>query len=187
MTGLEIAAMGAMAVGSAVSAVSQISSGYAQRDALDYNARVAEMHAAAAEQSAALEEETTRKRVSRVQGTVRARAAAAGLDIGEGSPLDVLAENAAEGELEALTARYSGAVEASRARSQANLSRYQGKQAVMGGWMGAGAQLLQSAGSAYKLYAGGTGSKGGDFFSSLPSSAKSAYGNMSRARPWGDL
>lgn len=150
-TGLEIAALGVMAAGAAVSAASSIASGYQQKQAHDYNARVAEMHATASEDAARLEEESSRIRTKRLQGTVRARAGASGLSIADGSPLEVLAANASEGEFEALLARYGGAVEASRARSSAQMSRHQGRQAVIGGWMGAGAQLLQSAGGAYRI------------------------------------
>lgn len=166
-TGLEIPAMVAFGVGSAVSAVGSVVSGYAQRQALDYNARVAELHADAAERSSDLEAEGIRKRTMRVQGAVRARAAGAGLDVSSGSPLDILAENASEGELDALVARYSGAVEASRARSQATLSRFQGSQAVTSGWIGAGAELLRSAGSAYRLYGPFGRSGGGELTDSL--------------------
>lgn len=158
-TGLEVAGLALAGVGAAVSAVSSIAGGYAQRDAADYNARVAEMQAVSAEQAAAREEQNARLRLARTQGTVRARAAGAGLDIAQGSPLEILAENAREGELDALTARYSGQVEASRARSTAALERTRGQNAVTAGWMGAGAQLLTAAGSAYKLYgpvSGGT-------------------------------
>lgn len=154
MTGLEIAALGALAVGTAVSAASSISQGIQAREMGDYNARVAEVDALHAADAGRAEAEASRKRTARLQGAVRARAAASGLDIGEGSPLEVLYFNAGEGELEALFAEHAGATAASRYRSQAAVYRARGRQAATAGYMGAASQVLSAAGSAYKLYGG---------------------------------
>lgn len=162
MTGLEVAALAAVAIGTAVSAVSSISQGIAAREMGDYNARVAEVDAQSAEASSRAEAEASRKRTARLQGAVRARAAASGLDLGEGSPLEVLYANASEGELEALSIEHSGATAASRYRSQGAVARARGRQAETSGYLSAASQVLSSAVSAYKLYGGaGTTDTGG--------------------------
>jgi len=176
--GIETIALVGLAAGAAVSAMGSIQQGYATKQQADYNASVAEQNAAAIRQAAALDEDTSRKKSGRIQGAVRARAAASGVDLG-GSPLDVLADNASEAELEALTIRYRGDVEAGRQESEARLSRARGKNAVTQGWIGAGAALLQGATSAYNIYkpGAGTGGAGG-----IPDLAPT----ISRYRPWGD-
>ena len=71
---------------------------------------------------------------------------------------DLLAENAAQGELDALTIRYGGQVRADNLRraaansasalnSQAALYQFEGQQRKFAGYVGAGTTLLQAAGS----------------------------------------
>jgi len=66
----------------------------------------------------------------------------------EGSPLLVMEDTAATGELDALTIRYGGDVAAARSRSSANLSRMQGRAAQVGSYFTAGSTLLSGASSA---------------------------------------
>lgn len=159
MTGIETIALVGMAAGAAMSAVGSIQQGYAQKQVNQFNAQVAENNAASARAAAALDEANVRRRNEAIQGSVRARAAAATGDLG-GSPLDLLASNASEAELEALTARYSGEVAAGRQESQAQLDQMLGKQAVMRGYAGAAETLLSTASRAYTQY-GGKGAGGG--------------------------
>lgn len=177
MTGLETIALAGLVGSTGLSALGAIQQGYATRDQMEYNATVADQNAAAARSAAALDEDTSRKKSSRILGTIRARAAASGVELG-GSPLDVLADSASEAELEALTIRYRGETEARRQESEARLARARGKSAVSQGWIGAGAQLLQGAASAYKIYQPVGGASSGGIPDLSPTSSK--------YRPWGD-
>ncbi len=84
-------------------------------------------------------EEADRKRrdVRRLLGLGRANIGGSGLQV-EGSPLEVLADNAAEGELDALTAKSIKDREAADLRSQAS-------GAIFSGFIGAGSALLEPA------------------------------------------
>lgn len=80
--------------------------------ALAHNAAsVSEYHAQDAERRGAAEEESRRRKTALAIGAQQARFAAQGSDL-SGSPLDVLGDTAALGELEALTLRYQGEREA---------------------------------------------------------------------------
>jgi len=150
MTGLEIAFAGMAVAGAAMSAMGvmqqqqsaarqqmsvarqqqqQATSFQYQAAELDYNAAAADRDAKQARVAAALKMGQLAKAGERQQGTVRARAAASGLSISEGSPLELLAENASQIELDQLAAQYEGDVGAKRFESEATLSRYRAGQA----------------------------------------------------------
>lgn len=165
--GIETLAAIGLGLSAGVSAIGAIQQGQQQKQISEYNARVAEQNAAAAKAQAALDEENIRVRTRAIQGTVRARAGAAGVDLG-GSPLDLLASNASEAELEALAARYAGETAASRYTSQAALERAMGKTAETRGYFGAAANLLSAAGSAYKAYGPFTAAGGPSLSTTVP-------------------
>lgn len=128
----------------ALSAVGMVQQGQAQAQASRYNAQIAEQNAVQARQKAAFDEQMRREQLERVQGAARAAIGKSGSDF-SGSALDVMAQNAAAAELDALAIRYGGEVRAAGAESQARLDRFQGDQARTGGYFGAGARLLQGA------------------------------------------
>lgn len=158
----------ATVVGSALSAYGQIQSGRAAAQAADYNATVqrnqaiatqqeGELRAQQEQQQAAADERIARDRFRRLQATARSSLGVSG-QTGEGSATDLLAENAAQGELDALTIRYGGQVRADNLRraaansasalnSQAALYQFEGQQRQFQGYVGAGTTLLQAAGS----------------------------------------
>ena len=155
-------------IGSAgIGALGEIQQGYATKQLAEYNASVAEANATAARQQAALDEDTSRRKSSLVMGQIRARAAANSGDV-NGSALDVLAESAGEAELEALVLRYGGEVKARTSESEAQLLRQRGKDAVLGGYIGAGTKLLTAAATVAGLYYGGAAKAG----SAIPNLSK---------------
>jgi hypothetical protein len=175
VTGIETIALASMAASAGIGAIGEIQQGYAAKQQAEYNASVAEANAAAARQQAALDESTSRKKSSMLLGTIRARAAANTGDV-EGSALDVLADSAAEAELEALVLRYGGEVKARQSESEARLLRQRGKDAVWGGYIGAGTKLLTAAAYGAKAY--GAPSAGGSAVPTLSSRvpARNAFG-----------
>jgi hypothetical protein len=145
MSGLEailpIVSAVAGLVGTVVSVAGAIGQSQSQGQQYDYNAQVAEANAQAARQSAAFEEERTRERARRLQGSQRAAYAKAGVQM-VGSPLEVLDETAIEAELDAQAIRYGGAVRAGQELSQAEIDRRRGREARGGGYVSAGATIL---------------------------------------------
>ena len=140
MTGVEVA----LIAGAVVSAAGAISAGQAQKSAAKYNAALAEEEGRAARAKAAFDEDRHRDQVERLQSSARALLGGRGIDI-EGSPLLALADNAMEGELDALAIRYGGDVAEMRARAEAASQRFSGKQAVTASYFKAGSSLLTGA------------------------------------------
>jgi len=117
----------------------------------EYNARVEERRAEQTKRVADLEEARQRNRVAKVLASQRAAIAASGLDL-EGSPLLVMEETAAEGELDALLIRHSGSVQEAQALSQAAADRMAGRAAKARGATRAVSTLLTGVGTLARHY-----------------------------------
>jgi len=113
----------------------------AQNRAIEYNvgrtqenARIEGYRADNAISRGGIEERKVRRRLSATLGSQRATFGASGVVVDEGSPLDVLAHTAQEGEQDALTVRHNAAVEAWGHQVQAqnfqNQAQLQGLQTV---------------------------------------------------------
>lgn len=152
--------------GTALGAIGQIQQGNAAAEAGRYNAKVAEMNAVMSERRAkdavergAREEQRKRTEVAALKGKQVAAMAANGVDLGFGSPLDLIVDTAALGELDALTIRknsaneaYDHRVQAVNGRSDATLSRMNADAAQTGGYLNAAGTLLGGAATAYTNY-----------------------------------
>lgn len=143
----------AIAAGTAISAYGSYASGRAQKKQAEANAQIAEADAKAAEQKAKYDEDLHRQRVRKILSSQRAAIGSSGVSV-EGSPLLALEETAREGELDALAIRYGGDVSASRSRSEAALSRQEGRSAQRAGYIQAGSTLLTGGARAYGAYKG---------------------------------
>ena len=150
VTWLAIGTMTALA-GTAMSAVGQIQQGKEQQKWSEYNAAVAERDAKAAKAAAGHEASQKRKETERLLGRQRALYGKSGVTM-EGSPLELMSETAAEGELDALMIERTGAVGAQRYGEEATLSRMKGASASRAGYWGAGTTLLTGAGQAASSY-----------------------------------
>ena len=128
MSGMEL-----MMLGSAVGAIGQMEAASAQAEAMEYNAQLAENQAAA-------EAARIRGEGKRDIGRIRANIGKAGVT-SEGTPLLVLSESAANVELDALNAMWSGEQAAEVKRMEARATRTAGA-------FGAGASLLSGVGQA---------------------------------------
>lgn len=172
-------ALALSAGGSAVNAVGQVKAGKAAKKAgeleqaasesaagiSDYNAHVAELQAADAVTRGQLEEQRYRTQVRGIVAGQRAGLAGANVDVNSGSALDVAADAATLGELDALTIRTNAArqawgfqVQAVDDRNRAKVTRQTGvaqaaagrereaasKVAAVGTILGGGYSLIEA-------------------------------------------
>lgn len=116
--------LGAVSVGSALGVGGALMSAVGALQAGANADRVGQYNAAAAQQQAAADEATQRRRANALLGQARANAGASGIEL-SGSPLEVIANSAAEAELDALNIRYGGQVRAERSRIEGSVARSQ--------------------------------------------------------------
>jgi len=155
----------ALAIGSTiVGGIGSIYQANAASEAQKYNAKVAEMNATLSDRRAkdaiergAIEEQRKRQQVAQIRGQQTAAAAANGVDISFGSPLDTIVDTAVLGEMDALTIRsnayresYDYQVQAVNQRAQAQLSNYNAETTKTAGYLDAFGTILGGVGKAYK-------------------------------------
>lgn len=153
--------VGLIVGGAATSAVGQKKAGTAAKkagamtgDLMDYNAQIADLQAADALERGALSEEHYREMVRGVIGQQRAGFAAQGVDVASGSALDVQADAAQLGELDALQIRQNAMreawgykVQAYDLRARGEIARKTGQaQASAANW-GAAGTLIGAGGN----------------------------------------
>jgi len=136
---LALIGLGVSGAGTALSAVSQYRAGQAQEEAYKYNAGVAE-------QKGIYEETQSRDKLRKLLSSQKALYAKAGVDMTSGSPLLLMADTAAQGEMEALNIRKGY-------QSEAKMNRYYGNQAKKAGNIKAGSTFLSGLGSVGTQYA----------------------------------
>lgn len=156
-TGLEIAAIAALAGGTILQATGQIQAGNAA--AKQGKAERAQAEQAAIQQQAAAQRKSIESRREAVLAASRLRALGAASGGGGGDPGLVKLESdiAGEGEYRALMNLYEGDENARVLKDQGAMAQYQGRQAKKAGQIGAASGILQSAGSMFMKYGGGTG------------------------------
>lgn len=124
-----------------------------------YNAQVAEAQGIQAQNEAWAEEQALRRQQKQLLATQEATYAASGVSL-EGSPLTVMADTAAQQELDALTVRYRGTAARKAAQAQAALTSWSGQtQASLtrtSGYLSSGSTLLSGASKAYGTYSSST-------------------------------
>lgn len=106
-----------------------------------YNAKKAKRAAAVSRDQAAAAMIRQDKEARKAMGAMRAAYGAAGVTV-EGSPLEVLAESAANAELDRLTIKYRGELAAQGYESDAALSKFEGKSALTGSLFKAAGTIL---------------------------------------------
>jgi hypothetical protein len=136
-------------IGTTVAAYGQYQAGQAQEATANYNAKLAENEAKAKEQQAHVESLQMQKQKERLAASQRAGFAKGGSVITEGTPLLLMAEQAGQAELDILNNQRNRAMESTALRSEATLSKFQGKQAAKASNISAGTTLLQGAGDMY--------------------------------------
>lgn len=141
------AAVSMVALGTGVSAYGKIRAGNEAKKIADRNAGIADWQATDALDRGKVEEGRQRKQTERVIGAQRAGFGMQGVDVNRGSALDVQADAAYLGELDALTIRNNAAKEAWGYTVQASNLRAQGRNAQREGTFGAFNTILGSSSS----------------------------------------
>lgn len=129
-------------IGTVASSLGQMQQGNAQAQASLYNAQVAQNNATQARYAADVEAQKEGERTRRLLSTQKALLSKSGVDL-EGSPLLVLEETAALGDVNQQFARYEGDVKAKGYEAQAELDRYQARMAKSSAATSAGTSLLR--------------------------------------------
>lgn len=142
-----------MVAGAALSAYGAIQQAQAQKAAANYNAELNERNATVALQQAEFEADRVRRASTKMQGAITAGYGAAG--VFGGSALDVLADSAAQAQLDIETVKYKGHLQALGYRSSAELDRFSGEVAEQQGQMRAASEFITGIGKAGATYSAG--------------------------------
>jgi hypothetical protein len=141
------------AIGAGTTAYTQVQQGHNQAANAKYNAKLASRNAKIAQESAEYEARQKRRETARLIGRQRALYGKAGVTM-EGSPLEVIQETAAQGEMDALMIERRYTQQATAYKSQAELARTRTEIAKRRGYWGAGSTLLTSGGQMASGYGG---------------------------------
>lgn len=137
-------------IGTAVSVIGALQQGQAARSAAQYNAQVAAQNADIARSEAQMQaQQSARENYLRL-GAIRAAQGHAGGTGSSGSVLDVLADTAAQGELEKQNILYSGELKARGYQNTASLDEFSARSASTGSYLRAGTELLSGAANYYR-------------------------------------
>lgn len=143
---------------SAVQGVSQASQqaeeGKVQQSIANYNANVAEQQALDAQRRGIMEAGERRAQTRQQIGRQRTALAASGVDVSSGSALDIFADTAAYGELDAQTIQSNAMREAYGYRTQSSNQRFQGSVANQAGRNRANSTLLTTGARTFNMYQG---------------------------------
>lgn len=135
----------AAAAGTGIAAYSSYAQGQAADKSAKYNAKLAEQQAVTAQQSANAQAAAQRTQYRHILASNEAATGASGVAVDVGSPLLVMADNAAQAELNARMTEWGGQARAQGIRSEIPLLRIQGQRAAQAGMFGAGRTLLSGA------------------------------------------
>lgn len=146
MEALIIASTAMQALGAIQQGNAQAASYKSQQAAANYNASIMDQNARIERDQANQREEAQRREARQVLGAQRAAFSQAGVGLG-GSAADVMAQSAANAELDALTLRYEGEMKARGLMASAEGERYQGQVAGMNASSARTAGYMNAAGS----------------------------------------
>lgn len=131
----------AAAIPYVIMAAGAIYSAQQQRRQQEYSAAIDEANAKLARDQTAVAEEQLRRRNTQQMGYIRASAIDTGFDPGTGSLLNLQTKSAAEMELDVLTARYRGELEAIGLQTDAGVKRNNARTATRQGYVNAASYL----------------------------------------------
>jgi hypothetical protein len=149
-------ALYAMAASAAVSTISAIAQGEQQKKWADYQARQAEADAAAERSAAEVHAEKIRKMARTQAGEANASLAGSGVEVGEGTAMNINKDIYANAEEDAVMTIFGGADRAARGNAEAAGYRIKGRQAQQAGYLNAASTILGAAGSIAKGWKQGT-------------------------------
>lgn len=136
-------------IGMAISAGGALMQGVQDKQLADYQAKAYEQQARAEAQSAAFEQSQERRKQDLLESQARAQVGASGVGIA-GSPAEVLAAKAQQGQVDLSAIRYSSTLRQNNLLGQAASSRFSGNQALTTSLFKAGNSLVNDLSSFYK-------------------------------------
>ena len=145
------AAVGAYAAGTLLSAGATILSGLHNSKVANYNAKIADMQAQDAIFRGKQDEQQLALGVRKLIGTQRAAFAGQNVEVNSGSALETQLDTARQGALDQIRIRNNAAREAWGFRSQGEVYRAGGSNAITSSAVGAGSTLLTGAAMTYGL------------------------------------
>ncbi|RWD44651.1 hypothetical protein [Mesorhizobium sp.] len=116
-------------IGTALSVGGALVEGQQSRQMADYQAKAHELQARADAQAAAFEQGQERHKQDLLLSQARAQAGASGVAMA-GSPTEVLAANARQGQLDIKAIQYGSQLRQNNLTTQAAISRFSGRQAA---------------------------------------------------------
>ena len=131
--------------GTVFKAVGAVTKGESQAVASEYNAAIARQNAEIARAQGAAAVAAQQREAARSMGRAIAAYGASGVQVDAGSPLDVLADAAANAELDKLTIQYNAELKARGRGQQAALEAMGATTARTSGLLNAGAAILDGA------------------------------------------
>lgn len=153
-------------VGTGVAAYGQYQAGQAQAAAAKYTQKQQNMLAEDALRRGAAAEEAQRRKAAALASRQKAVMAAGNVDLGSGSPLDIIGDTAMLGELDAQTIKNNAQRESTYHRANADLAGLEASSAKSAGTIGAFGTVLSGIGGlADKWYKPASSSSGGAFAS----------------------
>lgn len=136
-------------IGMAISAGGALMQGVQDKQLADYQAKAYEQQARADAQSAAFEQSQERSKQDLLEAQARAQAGASGVGIA-GSPAEVLAARARQGQVDLDAIQYSSILRQNNLHGQAATSRFSGNQALTTSIFKAGNSLISDLSSLYR-------------------------------------
>ena len=119
-----------------ISAASQVLGGISAYGDSRAQASAAETNTELAAEQAGNQASQERDKYRRFASSQKATLGASGVDVNVGSPIDVLADTDAEGEVSAMQLLYGGQLEAANWRQRAQSLKSQGRGSLIGGILG---------------------------------------------------
>jgi len=153
MGAIMIAGAAMSAVGTGVSVMSSMQQGADKQSWYNYEAAQERQQAELQRQQYASAAAKQEKQNAYNQSLLRVAQATSGVRTGEGTPLLVASENAANAAIDVETIKETGSLAVQRSLTQATLSEMSGQQAYKAGVYGAGASLLTGAAGFASTYA----------------------------------
>lgn len=136
-------------IGTAISAAGAIAQGQQAAAMAEAQAKAYEQQARADAQASAYEQQRERHKQDLAAASARAQVGASGVAFA-GSPTEVLAAHAREGQLDIEAIRYSSQLRQNSLQSQAAISRFSGQQAKQASIFKAAGAVVSGLGSTYQ-------------------------------------
>jgi hypothetical protein len=135
-------------LGAGLNAAGSLMQGSQQAAMAEAQAKALEQQAKADQQASAYEQQQERRKQELIQANARAQVGASGVGFA-GSPTAVLTENAGRGQLDIEAIQYGSRLRQNNLGTQAEISRFQGKQAKQAGFINAASGLVSGISNLY--------------------------------------